>query len=832
MDEWSISKVLIVLRSGDLAAISSSAGPILLMASCCTSTKASSPELFIEWPEKGLPLSSAGLRRHLAQFRNPNSPLNPNYFKLTASVSLNEGSVNGGDSGGPLWISTSSGLVQIGVLKGGIIDFSDTYGGINRWTPVNLFLNWIRQNDPLRYETNIAGNFNWSNAGAWKDSIDGIASAVPDNSALRYYDVTLSQAGRVTLDVNATIDRLSIANASASLLISKSFGLTSLINSTMTNGLLTINGTLTTPRLLAYGGLISGTGTIVGDVFVNYAGRIDSGPIDGTGELFVKGNTAFNKDPATLQVDISRTANDLLDISGTADLGGEVVASVEHGAAAHLLSRRMTILTADGGVTGKFGIVSTELPLSFLTPRLSYDGNNVYLDYNLTPFSIAARNINQRNIGNALTLGALGPVSEAGANILNALFYGNYQTAQSVMDTAGGAGLAGAQTTAIEVGQMASSAVADQIAFWRSGEANDPTGLTLHDDVHGTGAHSFLAYAPIEAGVKASSAKRAAASAGTLPPATLTRTFRAWGSMFGGGATFAADIGRGAPSATAGYYGGLIGVDYQLQPNMLLGVAVGGSNANFSAGSLATSGSLTGFHASLYGAYTLGTNYLALNETFSTYSNQTNRTAGGYGFLPYEQLNARFGSTEFRTRLEGGRTFGIGGFKATPFIAAEIAAYSSNAFTESSSLWYQSSLALTNNGQSSISVPTFIGLRLTNGIDFANGWRLTPVGSLAYVHEFSPRRQLTNTLMSLPDQGFAVAGPRSTYNLVQTKIGAELSLSRQLSVFADFQGEFSSASQSYGGKGGVRYVWYSFERQRSVNIAFKPVGEANTHAII
>ncbi len=50
-----------------------------------------------------------------------------------------------------------------------------------------------------------------------------------------------------------------------------------------------------------------------------------------------------------------------------------------------------------------------------------------------------------------------------------------------------------------------------------------------------------------------------------------------------------------------------------------------------------------------YSLYNVGASYIALNETFSTYNNQTSRKAGGYALMPYEQLNAGFGSTEFRT---------------------------------------------------------------------------------------------------------------------------------------------------------------------------------------
>jgi hypothetical protein len=85
------------------------------------------------------------------------------------------------------------------------------YGEFSDWTPINLFLQWIQQNDPLRQVTAAAGNFNWSNPAAWIDAFPDPArpnGAAPDNTrgnvdinanqAARYYAVTLSNPGTIT----------------------------------------------------------------------------------------------------------------------------------------------------------------------------------------------------------------------------------------------------------------------------------------------------------------------------------------------------------------------------------------------------------------------------------------------------------------------------------------------------------------------------------------------------------------------------------------------------------------------------------------------------------
>lgn len=572
-------------------------------------------------------------------------------------------------------------------------------------------------------------------------------------------------------------------------------------STTISNGAaVAINGSMISNMIVNAGGTLQGNGSFGGGVISGVLA-----PGNSIGMITSNGNLTFASG-STYAVEVDAAGNsDKTLVNGAANIQGGIVAvsgSLPSTPVA-LSKTKYTILTATNGISGRFANV-TGLPIfSFLTGGLTYGANDLTLGYTFaTPFSVVGKNINQRNVGNALTIAALGSVNALGAPILNALFLGNYQNAQAVMDTVSGSGLAGVQTAAMQVGEMASSSISDQIAFWRSGETNDATGVTSQE---GNNPRNFMAYAPVETSVKGKgpiNIKGPSEVAVHVAP----RTFRAWGSMFGGGANYLSDLGRGAAASNVGFYGGLLGVDYQVQPNLLIGAAVGGSTAYFNVGSLSTNGALTGFHAGLYGAYTMGASYLALNETFSGYTNQTTRKAGGYALMPYDQLSAQFGSTEFRTRLEGGHSILMGGLKATPFVAAEIAAYQSNYFAEKSTI-VASTFALKNNGQSINSLPTFIGLRLSNGYTLENGWRLAPIGSVAYVHEFFPQRQFTNILISMPGTDFNVSGPRSTYNLVQTKLGAQLNLTNKLALFTDFQGEYSAVSTSYGGKAGMRYTW-------------------------
>ena len=95
-------------------------------------------------------------------------------------------------------------------------------------------------------------------------------------------------------------------------------------------------------------------------------------------------------------VDVTATTNTATNTNTAANLSGAVTVNVANGSAAYLLNRKMNIVSSTG-LSGTFSGVTTSQNLSFLTPYLSYDANNVYLSYGLTPFSTVAKNINHRD---------------------------------------------------------------------------------------------------------------------------------------------------------------------------------------------------------------------------------------------------------------------------------------------------------------------------------------------------------------------------------------------------------------------------------------------------
>jgi hypothetical protein len=219
------------------------------------------------------------------------------------------------------------------------------------------------------------------------NGLPGASNFVPNNVAPvasrgvvgRYYDVTLSAAGRTTLDTAVTVDRFGIAGTGAILDVTSTGSLTSLMEISQLAGTVNVNGTVTTPGdYFLMTGLLSGTGTVRAPFLTNIMGTIAPGTLGTIGTLTVEGN-AILASGSTLAIDLGANGvSDVLAVRGTgagaANVGGNVVFTPTAGTRLRF-GNRYTFLTATGGVTGTFRTPSALTPI--LRPVLSYSANAV-----------------------------------------------------------------------------------------------------------------------------------------------------------------------------------------------------------------------------------------------------------------------------------------------------------------------------------------------------------------------------------------------------------------------------------------------------------------------
>jgi uncharacterized protein with beta-barrel porin domain len=84
---------------------------------------------------------------------------------------------------------------------------------------------------------------------------------------------------------------------------------------------------------------------------------------------------------------------------------------------------------------------------------------------------------------------------------------------------------------------------------------------------------------------------------------------------------------------------------------------------------------------------------------------------------------------------------------------------------------------------------------------------LTLRGRLAWAHDYDPDRSIAATFQSLPGASFVVNGAAQAPDSALATASIEMRWKSGWSAAATFEGEFSNVTQSYAGKGVVRYQW-------------------------
>jgi autotransporter-associated beta strand protein len=548
-------------------------------------------------------------------------------------------------------------------------------------------------------------------------------------------------------------------------------------------GTLSVNGSITSSVFVNNGGTLAGNGT-VGATTILPGGALSPG--NSVGLITVNGNLVFN--PGSFYfVEIFGNTADRTNVTGTATLAGTVVASFTGGT----LTNSYTILSAAGGRTGTFdSLVQVNPPTSFIAASLAYTPTDVLLNLNSTIVQTPGLTGNE-----AAVAAALDNSFNSGRGTLPALFGLSRAQLAAAMDALSGEGTGGTQQTAFDAANMFMSTMMDQGAFWRTRDPLDVNGVTY--------APGPMQYAPSR---KPQHPAFKAIDKSPLPPIYEPR-WRAWTTGYGGIWKLNGEAGIGSASLTHDIAGGAAGLDYQFTPDILFGLAAGGSSSNFAVRDRITSGHLEAAHFGGYGVKTWGSFYTAGALSFNTYRNDTSRTIAGVG--PIETATGNFGSNLWSGRLElGYKAQMLPVFSVTPFVAVQFSELRQNGYTETNVPPPGAGvLGLTYASRTVSSLPTFVGTQVEGNVYLPYGVILSPYGRFSWVHEFKPNREIDPSFIALPGTLFTIDGARAARDAARVEVGSKLSINRYVKAFFNFDGEYSHRSQSYAGKAGFSVAW-------------------------
>lgn len=431
-------------------------------------------------------------------------------------------------------------------------------------------------------------------------------------------------------------------------------------------GTLVVNGTLGAIDVLS-GGRLAGTGT-VGNARV--AGTITAGNSIGT--LNVAGDLSFDAGGA-YEVEVSGAGttpgvhNDFLNVAGgvTIDNGADVFVRPEivgEDGSGYNTMNVYTILSAGGGITGRFGAVSDNF--AFLDSHLDYDAENVYLILvrNDVDFAAVAQTENQK-----AAAGGLGSLSTS--RDLYRQLLGTY------------------------------AAEAPKVFDQLSGE--------IHGSVNG-----YLLAQPKQVEGKVLSRIDAAFAA---RPARGGKVF--WLSALGGIGRLDGDGNAHSLDVRSG--GLLIGADVTLESDWLVGMAGGFMRSSLEARGVSSTADTDSFYLAGYGGKRFGSLGLRFGGSYGHHSVSTSRTARFGGTV--EQLKADYSARTLQAFAETGWRIGEESAHLEPFARVSYVNLLTNGFSETGGV-----AALHATSQTQDAVGTTLGVRVGHDIEIGGiGTRLS-----------------------------------------------------------------------------------------------------------
>ena len=421
-----------------------------------------------------------------------------------------------------------------------------------------------------------------------------------------------------------------------------------------------------------------------------------------------------------------------------------------------------------------------------MSATLSYDPTHVFLNFALDFRSKPDLNVNQQNVGNALT------------NFFNAT--GGIPVGFASLTPGGLTQVSGELATGSQ-----------QATFDAMNLFLRPADRSVHRRprrVGGTaGATPFAQEGSSNAYAANKQARRATPSPNSPTKADVARNdlfdprWSVWGAAYGGGSNTSGNAALGSNSATARAFGFAAGADYRISPATLVGLRWPAA-APISASPASAPDARTCSRPAPSCATISAPPMSPAAAAYGWQDVTTDRTVTVAGV---DRLRAEFNANAWSGRVEGGYRFATPWMGITPYAAGQFTTYSLPAYAEQV-LSGAGTFALNYAAKDVTASRTELGVRTDRSFAMPNGI-LTLRGRAAWAHDFNTDRNVTALFQTLPGASFVVNGAAQAHDSALATASAEMKWLNGWSAAATFEGQFSNVTNSYAGKGVVRYSW-------------------------
>jgi uncharacterized protein with beta-barrel porin domain len=506
-----------------------------------------------------------------------------------------------------------------------------------------------------------------------------------------------------------------------------------------------------------------------------------------------------------VDLDLKSSTADRLNATGTANVSGAVVVNIGNAGDATPGSNTLTVISAAGGETHPNLVVQAQQTAVAQYSLVYPNATDIDLKYSID-FSPAGLTQNQHSVGNAINAIQTAHV-QTFRPIAAAIFYQPTVNALgSTYDSLSGEGVAAVEQTAISANDMFHSSILSQARFWMfDNDRNDPNSVNYHDDIR-------MSYAEARSNGFPNSATPARA-------VSTPRTWRIWTTVNGGDWRYPADTRIGTASTSASGGGFTSGLDYQFDPTLMAGVAIGYGKAWVRILDRQTNDSVEGTHVASYVAKRFDNAYAIGSLGLDYFTNTESRYAAISGtVLPSlfgtpimtvpgfaEHLLGTFNSYSVSGMFEAGYKYRFGNYNVTPLAGLNFTSYWMNGFTENNN-GAPSFIGLSFASRNVNSVPTFVGAQIDSTQLLANGGSLYGWARATWVHEFLPHRTVNPSFIAAPGFDFVIDGALAPTDLARINLGAKVALNQSVSVSADVRADLYR-TPSFAGFAGLKVAW-------------------------
>ena len=553
-------------------------------------------------------------------------------------------------------------------------------------------------------------------------------------------------------------------------------------------GLLAVNGSITSIANVNAGGTLGGNGR-VGGLSVSQGGTVAPGNAIGT--LNVAGTVSFAAG-STYAVEVAAGRSDRIAATGAARIGGGTVSvSLENATAPlspsetrSLLGQRYTILTAGGGVSGRFDVTTPRY--TFIGTDLSYGLNSIDLSVvrNGTSFASVGATRNQASVGAGIEgLGAGNRIYET------ILITTDPASARGAFRSLSGDIHASLVSAAFETAFFVREAILDRLRW-------GPT----------PGSAEATDYGLLPATYTADLPGRAAPIAPTAMRVMDPRVFGVWGQGFGSFGQARTD--GNAASLSRQTSGFVLGADARLDNGIRIGVAGGYSNTGLDTPGSLQSGTIESGFGGVYGGYELGAVSLRLGAVYADNSARLRRSVSFAGLS--DSASARTGGDTIQGFGELGYRFAVAGAPGPspsivslaylePFVGGALVRIGRDRLAETGGF-----AALTGVAQDYDIGTSTVGLRGQANLDLGFG---APVSARALVgYRRSYGDVVPKALLAFgTGPTFLIAGLPIDRDALVAEAGLDVLVGRGTTLGVAYTGQVGERAQDHAVKGNFTY---------------------------